>query len=266
MPIPTNTKYRDFFYRYRHFDDEKSIQSLEGIILNNELHLSSPLSFNDPYDCRPHFVTQGTDREIRAYFKERARDSYPNATKGDINALTTKLLRNFNSSQAFETDFETKYYNELVPTAGMICLTKVPDNILMWSHYASSHSGICLQFEANVDVKSIFLFAFEVIYTTDFPVINYFTCPKEEILDKGLLTKAKDWEYEKEYRIIQDVNVGKILFPAESLTGIIFGLKTTTAHKELVLDWISRRNKKTKLYQAKMKQRQYGIDVVDFRQ
>jgi hypothetical protein len=265
MPLPIDTEYKEYFYRYRHFDDENCIKSLELLLLKNEMYLTSPLSFNDPYDCRPHFIAEGTEREKRAYFKRATRAANPTMTKNEVNALATKCLKQSkNCGYDFATKVTEVYYSRIVPSAGMICLSKVPDNILMWSHYASSHSGICLQFEGNVDIKSIFQVAYDVKYTDEYPVIDFTTDPKDWLLEKGLLTKAKDWEYEREYRIICDANLKKIKFPPESLTGIIFGLKTSTEHRKLVTDWMHSRKIKPILYESRMKKRQFGVDIVRF--
>jgi hypothetical protein len=263
MPLRKDTKYKEYFYRYRHFDDDGCIESLQLLLTKNEIRLSSPQSFNDPYDCRPHFVANGTESQKRTYIKTICRNANPTLTKGDVNALATKLLKKLNSpGYDFETIFKEEYYNKLVPSVGMICVSKVPDNILMWSHYAASHSGICLEFEANVKTDSAFLIAQEVKYTNEYPVIDFSTCSKEEILDNGLLTKSIDWEYEREYRVIFPAEMTKLKIPEESLTGVIFGLKTSAEHKGLVLKWIETRKKKPTLYEARMKQRQFGIDFV----
>ena len=37
----------------------------------------------------------------------------------------------------------------LINNIGIFSLSKVPDNILMWSHYADSHKGIVLEFDSN---------------------------------------------------------------------------------------------------------------------
>ena len=34
---------------------------------------------------------------------------------------------------------------------GVFCLTEVPGSILMWSHYATAHTGMCVGFERNKD-------------------------------------------------------------------------------------------------------------------
>ena len=38
---------------------------------------------------------------------------------------------------------------------GVYCLCEKPDNLLMWSHYASAHQGICLQFDIKKFLSEI---------------------------------------------------------------------------------------------------------------
>ena len=47
-----------------------------------------------------------------------------------------------------------------------------PRNILMWSHYAANHKGLCLQFELTRDIDN-FVFAMPVQYSEDYPIVNW---------------------------------------------------------------------------------------------
>lgn len=262
MPWRRETKYKEFFYRYRHFDDESCLESLELLLLKSQMYLSSPLSFNDPYDCRPHYVIDGTDRELRFYLKTLFREHMSGATRNDINRQVAKIV---NRATRPGFDFGSVFnqqYDMLLKSVGMLCLAKTPESILMWSHYASSHTGVCIQFEANVDVDSIFLLAQEVIYSKQFPVINPLRSTEDEKLTNGLLTKAKDWSYEQEFRIIIPGSQKRISFPEESLSAVIFGLNTVSKHKSLVTEWIQRRKRKPSIYQAIMKHGEYGLHFV----
>lgn len=44
-----------------------------------------------------------------------------------------------------------KYYKKTIDSAGIGAFTIKCDNILMWSHYADNHKGICLEFDFNKD-------------------------------------------------------------------------------------------------------------------
>ncbi|TSK07302.1 MAG: DUF2971 domain-containing protein [Geobacter sp.] len=257
------TQYKEFFYRYRHFDDDKCVKSIERLLSKNEMYLSSPLSFNDPYDCRPHYAFEATDREIKAYLKKLFRENEANATKNDVNRHVTKIL---NRVSRTNTDLETVFnrqYETFLQSVGMLCFSKSPENILLWSHYASSHTGICIQFESNVDTRSVFMLTQNVKYTKDFPIINLVKATDDEKLSKGLLTKADDWSYEQEYRLILPAQQKLVKYPDEALKSVIFGLKTTDHNKDLIKNWIAQRKVKPAIYQAVMKQGQYGLDFIE---
>ena len=84
---------------------------------------------------------------------------------------------------------------------GLICFSKRWDNILLWSHYADKHKGLVLGFDVSEED------CIEVGYTAERIKIN---CRKNveqmtymnKILFDLLGTKAIDWDYEKEVRIV----------------------------------------------------------------
>lgn len=82
---------------------------------------------------------------------------------------------------------------------GILCLSENPFHILMWSHYASDHSGICIGFDSG---KSIFKDAIKISYGADRPLIGLNSDP-DLILKNVFLKKSKHWEYENEWRIIR---------------------------------------------------------------
>lgn len=76
------------------------------------------------------------------------------------------------------------------------------ENQLMWAHYASSHTGICVKYRIRQDnmwvdkEKSTFYFMDKIRYTDKKISLNDIT------LDDALLLKSSQWQYEHEYRII----------------------------------------------------------------
>ena len=59
-------------------------------------------------------------------------------------------------------------------TTGVYCFAGNARNILMWSHYAGDHTGVCLQFERARDYTG-FSPAVSVDYVLDLPVVNWIT-------------------------------------------------------------------------------------------
>lgn len=107
---------------------------------------------------------------------------------------------------------------------GIICLSQKNDNVLMWTHYAERHSGICIEFETKKDKI--------------FQGVNRVHYPKSIMLstDKDYrLIKSNDWEYEKEYRVIHpDRAKQTVVINQAAITGICTGLWI----KEEDLSWL----------------------------
>ena len=94
-------------------------------------------------------------------------------------------------------------YDETVSNYGVVCYSSVEPNILLYSHYADKHRGMCLEFEVNNIENSNLK---EVEYCTEFKRIAFSSenhGQKEEI-EMILTSKSKLWECEKEYRQIFD--------------------------------------------------------------
>ncbi|MDO4332786.1 MAG: DUF2971 domain-containing protein [Eubacteriales bacterium] len=94
-------------------------------------------------------------------------------------------------------------------TVFIACFSERPDSLLMWGHYANNHRGICVGYDLKKLIENYD--CLPVIYEEELPQnIN-----NAHIL-KDTLTKYRDWEYEKEWRIIKtDENIrgdrGKII-------------------------------------------------------
>ena len=84
---------------------------------------------------------------------------------------------------------------------GMICLGPSWESPVMWAHYADKHSGVCI----GVDVDERLLTKIEY---TDAKIAVPFGAhlPKfglsADLLKKLVSTKATDWSYEREYRLM----------------------------------------------------------------
>lgn len=153
-------------------------------LINNEITVSSPSTFNDPFDClalkwadiTPKSIHQKTSfKHFRiACFSQGSK--YPNT---DIDFM--KIMINGNN---------TPY--------------KAYKNILMWSHYADSHKGVCIKYNFSPD----FVGSNEENYSyKNFKTVQY-TNSKISIIpptiteETAFLTKLKCWQYEKEIRLL----------------------------------------------------------------
>jgi hypothetical protein len=75
--------------------------------------------------------------------------------------------------------------------------SSVPDNFLMWSHYADGHKGVAIELEIDSSHRDLF----EVVYS---PFSSVFSSSAQISKDVRHIFNGKTeaWSYEKEYRII----------------------------------------------------------------
>jgi hypothetical protein len=92
---------------------------------------------------------------------------------------------------------------------GIICFSRTYKSPLMWAHYASNHSGVCMGFDVNPDLLA------KVRYRGDLMIIDE-TRLTERVVMRMLSTKYNQWSYEKEERLFVSIN--------NNLTGIQFEL------------------------------------------
>jgi hypothetical protein len=81
-------------------------------------------------------------------------------------------------------------------TCGFLCLSATWNNILMWSHYADRHRGMCLAF----DVKNSDQTFTKVKYSKTIQATPTFNGLTPEKMLSLLSTKSDDWKYECEWR------------------------------------------------------------------
>jgi hypothetical protein len=99
---------------------------------------------------------------------------------------------------------------------GVACYAHNPDNLLMWSHYANSHKGLCLKFDVLEDLSQ-FSPLFKVEYKEEYPVLNHVKSDSGGVVTKLLTTKGIQWEYEQEWRVVKMAESGNHGFAPRAL-------------------------------------------------
>jgi hypothetical protein len=148
---------------------------------------------------------------------------------------------------------------------GVSCFSKNNLNLLMWSHYADSHQGFCLEFDSNLEPFSK---AFEVTYKSEVPQINSDLLMTEKIglesLQKLLSFKSIDWEHEEELRLIHQESNKSYSYSYKSLKAIYFGIRANQSDIEIICSIIKSQNPTVKLYKMKKLEMNFGIEPEEF--
>jgi hypothetical protein len=165
---------------------------------------------------------------------------------------------------------------------GILCLTEKMDNLLMWAHYSSNHTGFVIEFNEK---HPFFSQGSEIGHLKK---VRYtITRPEVTLLDPTLsdmehiyqwindifCIKSEHWVYEQEWRMIvalrncHDVIASQqddiCLFerPKSCITGIILGCRMSTENKERILNVLGKDDefRHVSVRQAEMDEKEFRL-------
>jgi len=120
---------------YKYFSIENDYSYIENIIRDNTIKFGAPNEFNDPFECMS--VIGVTNFQ---------------STKEKLSELTAKFGRKYSDSALLHSYDEivshslNSYRNNSLSKYGILCLSGVWNNILMWAHYSNEHRGLIVIF------------------------------------------------------------------------------------------------------------------------
>ncbi|MEC4049117.1 DUF2971 domain-containing protein [Flavobacterium sp. SUN046] len=182
---------------FKYFGDK--LYNLESF-KEGYLYFSNYKSFNDPFDCNINLINFDKINK-RKRIKDREEILKNNLTK-----------------------------------LGICCFSRKVDSILMWSHYASNHSGFCIEFHSNQDLEGIN--PIDVNYVNNYLQAEYYKNQKDAIFHV-IFTKAKQWQYEQELRSIRNKLIDdisrKIPFRKKDVKALYLGVNCKESTKKELL-------------------------------
>jgi Protein of unknown function (DUF2971) len=223
-----------------------------------------PSAFNDPFECRFHMNFGASTWE-----KQKLRMEFLMKRKGMGQGKALKDTQSFfgrpkNVVRAWEVRQQHAIEELLLDETGMVCLSEVKDDILMWSHYADGHRGVCLVFEPQSPKDSDFFgMILPVHYQASIPEVNiYKDRSEEDRVMAMLLTKAKAWCYEREWRFVHlGGGSGWFRIPDGVISGVILGAKMPDADRDSVRELVNGLGREVSLQEAVFNESTYSLDI-----
>jgi hypothetical protein len=216
---------------------------LESLLSERKIKLSRPDSFNDPWDCRVHYLVPSDEDGRKRYLDWAAiyhRKHFPEVSEAKRARMNYELRKNPEKFAESLAQMDQEMYKQICQQYRVYCLTEKPDCALMWAHYSASHTGICLEFDCEVEPftaqTGVTKVRYEKLYPAhDLPSVEY----------DPLIIKSDDWFYEAEWRLIAEereyarsphtvkTDHDFYVLPAKILKSIILGSLATqdTRHK-----------------------------------
>lgn len=246
-------------YKYRSFNDFKYEQVFEeGLV-----YFSSPREFNDPFECRPEIKMFESITVAKEHLNQRIKAVYPNVSFKKRQEMVHLKLRDYNNK-----DWQEEYFKGHVERHGIYCMSKVWNQVLMWSHYSHKHMGFCMGFDIGSYDDQLDV-AFPVHYSSRYPVLDFNDLYPETdetpiyFTRNLLLTKSARWKYEKEVRFIKVGSLGgsgTVPFERNKITEIILGVnfdQNTEKDRDKLFNLIKEYTPEARIYRASLSNRGY---------
>ncbi|MFO1305648.1 MAG: DUF2971 domain-containing protein [Burkholderiales bacterium] len=260
----------DRLYRFQRV----KASELKHLFRDGLLRLSDPRYLNDPWDCRPqlHIPSEDDQDGIRRVVKwmrgviEREQPDYPpeklDADEAEMMRDPWRIESTLRVSSEDIVEHVRRDYR-------ILCVTTNPLEHLLWAHYADSHRGVCIIFDAT---QSPIDAAMAVDYSERFPTIDLSST--DDALTGTLLSKASFWKYEDEYRLIArerrpeiptdffETRDSQLIIDPRLVVGVILGCRISERDRCAVLDAAAMAPRRPAIFRAEMQRRAYELELV----
>lgn len=250
-------------YKYRDIKNDYH----KRLLFNQELYFTAASSFNDPFDSTLPFAydeAQLTEENIFLKYISILRRDSPNLSDTEMHDIAFDYQRRGIMKDEIEQErFNEKLIRDIDKSYGIVSLSKIPNDILMWSHYGNCHTGYCI----GIDPKFIFInfdpyvSVKEIIYSKDLPRVDLFENPMAYFL-RILSTKSDCWHYEKEVRLLYRNFVNKSLdITKEAIREVYLGAKMVFAEKQALTKELIVLYPNIQIFECNISKKRFEVDV-----
>lgn len=163
-------------------------------ILGGSIRFTQPGAFNDPFELLPQFHTpEGfapADGILNINYTERRRKGLDK--------------RRIKDQQKYYSDVQARSIVDSLNSAiGILCLSRNPDSLLMWAHYADEYRGAVIEFDESHD---FFHGSIPIAYRKQRPIYSITDFYGVDFSIADLCVKPNVWAYEKEVRVVRPLD------------------------------------------------------------
>jgi len=243
------------------------------MLTHNAVWFASARDFNDPYDCTiPTAPGPITDEKAEERMRYLLSKENPRISEGDLKGQIAYWMKRKpwqdpeNLERTSQLDQERKF------AQGILTMSACRDDILMWSHYANAHGGFCVGFDtASLDAyfkrlynnDGLIIDLRKVDYVEECPHFEFYEMDEQDWFVRPLITKFRVWEYEQEYRFLL-IDKTNIQFALDNgiIVEVILGRQMPSEHKEEIKEVLREKGSKVELFEARMKEKSFGLDFI----
>lgn len=264
---------------------------IENVLIDNKIRFTQPIYFNDPFEVKLSInglaLKSDLIKQHNEVFEETIKNLYNKEFSHLRNLISFKqfislidekeILKQYlavTNNEIFHQNI-MKTFNEVISNkVGILSLTTKNDNLLMWAHYANEHKGFVIEFDRKNDFlngdlnNQIYNGLQKVNYSKERP--NKFLIETE--WHEVLLTKSEEWSYEKEFRIIKQLedadnkkgNIHLFKFPKKMIKSIYCGCNMIDSNIERILNIVKNDSEleHVEVYKSKVSDKFYCLEFI----
>lgn len=274
-------------------------QTGEIVLRSRRLRWSSPFAFNDPFDNQFELGIVADPALVRKLALSKIWEDYIGASGaggkpgfglrlrlGSVRPTPEQVEESFGPEIDAWIASGLAHLPRMHQDIGLLarqhkilCMTTIPDSILMWSYYAESHQGLVLGFRMVDGQDSPWRMGRPVSYSKVMPGLlgphdfsdllsGRASVDVQGVLEKIVFTKAFDWSHEKEWRIFSGVGrdpgalFEDVPFHAMELSSVLFGCKMPSEDRSKFVRLISELYPHVEILQAIPSKSEYALSIV----
>lgn len=170
-------------------------------------------------------------------------------------------------------------HNSIGESIGISCFSETPTNLLMWSHYADKHSGVCVEYDFSRMFSTVpNSLILPVSYSKKRPLLRLDKITRQEngrmIFDeskhveilpdilKAIVIKGEIWSYEREWRhIISIDNLKNRTACLPIISRVITGINISDENREKIVKLAN--GKHIPVSYARLRADSYNMEFAD---
>lgn len=238
-------------WKYRAWDERGHARNM---IVHGEIFFAPREALNDPFEYRYHDKFPDDQSEFPALAKALLEGRFPHFTRKRRRAMAPVLVEEMKRYAANGESAPTTAEVDL----GLFSASEVSENLLMWSHYADHHRGICI----GLDPRRTGQKFLSVDYMDSVPVNNILEYVKP-LNDRFMgLSKFKstDWSHEKEWRTLASVGTRRC---PSLVNRVIIGARADDRIRQEVISAVAEAGGEIAIFEARLsQQRDYKLEIV----
>lgn len=223
-------------YKYGSFQS----QFWEKVICRGQIYFSPASEFNDPFDCKANF------------------DYYKAVGNGKFREELLKLYPDGFFDNIPEEMVQKGIIEGIRQDIHIFCFSEVWDSVLMWAHYADNYNGYCIEYDTNYFSEYLTDKLYPVLYEEEYiDITENLIHSNDNVGMICLLAKAKDWFYEKEWRIIWTGQGARN--QKKAIKAIYIGRNCSSEIHKKIEQWGKENNKE--IYSVRASDKQYKLEA-----